>query len=206
MEEHALERIPIRLNQFPADEIEIHHISKRTMPVTLRRAALLLTLVLCTPALAIGEASAQTEAPSVKRVSAKAKRPAVVVRRNKGYGFLPGYEPPPMLHEVLAASRLGGAALLGLGLALRLWRPALLSWAVEWRRLRPVLHPDADRPDLELRKIIPVANAPSCKDSKALWLAIFVRGHRLSRINFVYLFVPGSLRCCAISVGPTMSA
>lgn len=69
-----------------------------TVRPVLRRVLVGLVLVLCAPVIAAGEAGAQTDAAAPgKRV--KAKRPSVVVRRDKGYGFLPGYEPPPRLHE-----------------------------------------------------------------------------------------------------------
>lgn len=69
------------------------------MTVVLRRAAMALALALSMPTLAVAEeAGGRTDkAPVAKRL--KAKRPAVVIRRQKGYGFLPGYEPPPLLHE-----------------------------------------------------------------------------------------------------------
>src|SRR5450631_4379666 len=62
-----------------------------------------------------------------------------------GYGFLPGY-------RFARADRMGGGAQPEAGLLV--WRPWLLSGALERRRVRSMLDPDADRQCLELWPIV----------------------------------------------------
>jgi hypothetical protein len=69
---------------------------------------------------------------------------------------LPGYRPPEVIERERAVHyyRLCGPQYYGLA--------ELLSRALEWRWLRPLLDADADRSDVELR---PLIDAGSCRRS-----------------------------------------
>jgi hypothetical protein len=65
-------------------------------------------------------------------------------QRWHGYGFLPGYRSPERIER--GRGKASRARLL-------VWRPGLLSRALERRRVRPLLDPNPDRQCEELRPI-----------------------------------------------------